>query len=238
MGKNQTPKLYLLLGLDQSATTRDIVKAYRLAALKSHPDKLAGLSEEDRENAKNHFVQLQHAYEILRDEEKRKNYDVFGWEGEGDVSFSAAFDFYRTPVQEEDIVDFSKTYKGSKEEDEDLMDYYNKHNGDLTEILFCIPLSEADDLDRFVEFFNKSIKSKKLKSTEDFKRTSKPKQIKNVKTKYEKSCKKAKKTDQDPDFEELSAQILENRKRRYNDFSGLIANLESKYGSKKLKLSK
>uniref|UniRef100_A0A3B0MXD2 DnaJ domain containing protein, putative n=1 Tax=Theileria annulata TaxID=5874 RepID=A0A3B0MXD2_THEAN len=208
MGKNKTPKLYLLLGIDQTATTRDVVKAYRLAALKSHPDKLQGLSKKEQEDAKNHFVQLKHAYEILKDDHKRKNYDEFGWEGEEEAAFDAAYEFYRTPVTQEDIVDFSKNYKGSKSESEDLLDFYNKYDGDLTNLLFSIPLSDTEDLDRFLDFFNKNIKSKKLKSTPNFVRTSKPKHLTSMKNKYKKTCKKAEKTENDMDFEELSAQIL------------------------------
>ncbi|AFZ81096.1 hypothetical protein BEWA_005040 [Theileria equi strain WA] len=239
MTEADVPKLYAILGVDQTATTRDIVKAYRLAALKSHPDKTSNLDEKARAEAKTHFIQLQHAYDILKDDEKRKNYDLYGWEGEEDVAFAAAYEFYKSPIKEEDIIDFSKTYKGSKAEEEDLLDFYKKNDGSLTNILFSIPLSEADDLDRFVSFYKENIKSKTIESTDKFTKTSQAKTLKNIRNKYKSKCKKdASVEDDGDDFDSLAAQIMANRKKRADTFSSLITNLESKYGNKKKKLSK
>lgn len=67
--------LYEVLEVDLSATDTDIKKAYRKLALKHHPDKV---SEEDREGAEIKFKDICHAYEILSDESKRANYDLYG----------------------------------------------------------------------------------------------------------------------------------------------------------------
>lgn len=60
---------YDILGVPKTATADEIKKAFRKAARKHHPD--AGGSEEK-------FKELNEAYEVLSDAEKRKQYDQFG----------------------------------------------------------------------------------------------------------------------------------------------------------------
>jgi len=67
--------LYGLLGVDKSASDGDIKKAYRKAALKYHPDRVP---EDRREESEAKFKQIQAAYEILSDNEKRHLYDTHG----------------------------------------------------------------------------------------------------------------------------------------------------------------
>ncbi|KAL4732343.1 DnaJ-like protein xdj1 [Fusarium chlamydosporum] len=67
--------LYELLEIDRTATPEQIKKAYRKAALKYHPDKVA---EEQREESEAKFKEVTQAYEILSDEQKREMYDVHG----------------------------------------------------------------------------------------------------------------------------------------------------------------
>jgi len=64
-----TQDLYSVLGLTKSATSPEIKKAYKKLAMKHHPDK--GGDEEM-------FKKISHAYSILSDENKRKQYDTFG----------------------------------------------------------------------------------------------------------------------------------------------------------------
>ncbi|KAL6948693.1 Type I HSP40 co-chaperone [Hanseniaspora vineae] len=68
-------RLYDVLGIQVTATEVQIKKAYRVGALKYHPDK--NKSEEAVEK----FKEMTHAYEILMDAEKREIYDQFGEEG-------------------------------------------------------------------------------------------------------------------------------------------------------------
>ncbi len=62
---------YTILGVAASATSEEIKAAYRLLAKKFHPDKNAG-----NKVAEEKFKELQHAYSVLSNQEKRKKYDL------------------------------------------------------------------------------------------------------------------------------------------------------------------
>ena len=64
---------YKILGLDKSASTEDVKKAYRKLARKHHPD----LNPNDKD-AQKKFQQLNEANEVLSDPEKKKKYDKYG----------------------------------------------------------------------------------------------------------------------------------------------------------------
>ena len=65
---------YGSLGLNDMASIEDIKKAYKKLRLMHHPDKNGGKSSEK-------FIEIQEAYTILSDEEKRKIYDDYGYAG-------------------------------------------------------------------------------------------------------------------------------------------------------------
>ncbi|APA07777.1 hypothetical protein SS1G_00635 [Sclerotinia sclerotiorum 1980 UF-70] len=68
-------KLYDALGIKPSANQQEIKKAYRLMAMKHHPDK-----NKDKPDSAEKFKEVSQAYEILSDPEKRKTYDEYGLE--------------------------------------------------------------------------------------------------------------------------------------------------------------
>ena len=73
-----TPRrdFYKILGVNKDASTSQIKKAYRKLAVKYHPDK-----NPDNEDAMVKFHDINEAYEVLQDEEKRGIYDKHGEEG-------------------------------------------------------------------------------------------------------------------------------------------------------------
>jgi curved DNA-binding protein len=64
---------YKILGIDKKATQDEIKKAYRVLAVKLHPDK-----NPDNKAAEEQFKKINEANTILSNPEKRKKYDEFG----------------------------------------------------------------------------------------------------------------------------------------------------------------
>ncbi|KAK9449718.1 uncharacterized protein V1518DRAFT_414470 [Limtongia smithiae] len=69
-------KLYDILGVAPEASDAQIKKAYRVSALKYHPDK-----NQHNPEAAEKFKDVSHAYDILSDPQKREVYDRYGEEG-------------------------------------------------------------------------------------------------------------------------------------------------------------
>src|SRR3954452_3719974 len=88
---------YETLGVSRTASADEIKKAYRRLARKFHPD----VSKEKDAEAK--FKQLQEAYEVLKDPEKRAAYDQLGsnWKAGQDFrpppDFGGGFEFRGRP---------------------------------------------------------------------------------------------------------------------------------------------
>lgn len=66
---------YEVLGVGRDATKSEIKKAYRRLALKYHPDKSKDPDAEEK------FKEISEAYAVLSDDEKRKQYDMYGHAG-------------------------------------------------------------------------------------------------------------------------------------------------------------
>lgn len=73
---------YEILGVSKDASADEIKKAFRRAAIESHPDR-------GGDEAK--FKEVNEAYEVLKDPAKRQRYDQFGHAGVGGNSASGGF---------------------------------------------------------------------------------------------------------------------------------------------------
>ena len=79
----ETKDLYKVLGVSKGASQEEIRRSYRKLARKHHPD-----ANRDDPKAEDRFKEIQHAYEILSNPEKRREYDegprtFFGSQGTG-----------------------------------------------------------------------------------------------------------------------------------------------------------
>src|SRR2546429_849190 len=82
---------YDTLGVKKGASEEEVKKAYRKLARKYHPDANPG-----DEDAEERFKQIQEAYSVLSDAEKRKQYDAGGMFGGGGFRFDPSA--FRTNV--------------------------------------------------------------------------------------------------------------------------------------------
>lgn len=70
----QNKNYYKILELTHSASQQDIKKAFRQLAMKYHPDKNA-----DSKFAEAHFREIQEAYQVLSDPDRRSAYNQTRW---------------------------------------------------------------------------------------------------------------------------------------------------------------
>lgn len=88
---------YKALGVDKSASADDIKKAFRKLAVKYHPDR-----NPDNKAAEDKFKEINEAYAVLSDPDKKQKYDTFGSSG------------FHQQYSQEDIFrgfDFGNAYK-------------------------------------------------------------------------------------------------------------------------------
>jgi curved DNA-binding protein len=76
---------YQILGVARDADTSDIKKAYRQLARKYHPDVNSASGAEEK------FKQVNEAYEVLKDNDKRQAYDRFGADWKHGQKFDGGF---------------------------------------------------------------------------------------------------------------------------------------------------
>ncbi|CAG8653643.1 7615_t:CDS:2, partial [Paraglomus brasilianum] len=80
--------------VSETAAPEEIKKSYRKLALKWHPDKWGTKSAEEKETANKKIQEINKAYEVLGNEEKRRRYDL------GETDFSASGYDYEEELEE------------------------------------------------------------------------------------------------------------------------------------------
>ncbi|KIL70692.1 hypothetical protein M378DRAFT_479052 [Amanita muscaria Koide BX008] len=70
------PDYYKLLNVSKTVSQDEIRQAYKRESLKTHPDKLAKVSVEERKIATEKFQAIADAYYVLSDPKRRREYDL------------------------------------------------------------------------------------------------------------------------------------------------------------------
>lgn len=89
---------YVILGVQKTASEEEIKKAYRKVAMQYHPDRNPGNPE-----AEDKFKEAAEAYEVLRDSNKRSQYDRFGHAGVSGAAGGGGAGFGGGGMRMEDI---------------------------------------------------------------------------------------------------------------------------------------
>ncbi|CAG9943816.1 unnamed protein product [Clonostachys rosea f. rosea IK726] len=189
---------YEVLNIERTASSDDVKKAYRKAALKHHPDKAP---EDQKEKAHEAFQSVAFAYAILSDPARRKRYDQTGSTSESIVD-SDGFDwsdFYREQFKDSISADaiekFAKQYKGSDEEKDDLLNAYEQSEGNMDGIYESVILSDVlEDDERFRQIIDQAIQDERVPNFSAYSKESKRKRearVRRAKTEAESEAKEA-----------------------------------------------
>jgi len=153
--------LYQVLGLksrDDGEDPAKLRKAYYRKALVWHPDK----TTKDPKESKDKFQAISFAYNVLKNPEKRQEYNETGHvdeEGDDDdatkeASFKTWKDYFDRifgQVTVSKIDQFATKYKCSEEEQKDVLKEYKQRKGDLVKMLDFLMLSTELDAKRWME---------------------------------------------------------------------------------------
>ncbi|NJL95781.1 MAG: DnaJ domain-containing protein, partial [Anaerolineae bacterium] len=111
---------YQILGVSKNADDKEIKKAYRKLAREFHPDVNKSQGAEDK------FKQINEAYTVLSDPEKRQKYDRFGndWERHQQTGAPGGFDWGRWANAAPGGGARTYTYTGSPEDMAGFSDFF------------------------------------------------------------------------------------------------------------------
>ena len=218
--KSSKTDLYEVLGLTKDASADEIKKAYRLKALKTHPDKGGDVEA---------FKAISSAYSILSDPDKKKVYDTCGDIDEDAMSDDVKYwaNLWRQvfpQITVKDIDDYKAKYIGSNEEKNDVINAYNKCDGNLKNIMEWVLFAEDGEESRVISIIDDQITIGMIKSCRKYEQDKAKFEKENKKRSNNKKQSKSsnKKTKVD-DSTSLLQMMIANRQSQANNLARICA---------------
>ncbi|GET44127.1 pentapeptide repeats protein [Microseira wollei NIES-4236] len=158
------PNYYEILGIQPTATSEEIKRAFRQLANDYHPDKLAGVHEAIRKLAEDKFKEINEAYEVLKDAEQKRIYDYELQRASVEIKKQELIRQIQELVDNADLEGAVRVAKSLYElfpDDSDCRNIY----AELAHAL-AVQLAEAEKLDRAESYLKQAID---LTTDEEFK---------------------------------------------------------------------
>jgi DnaJ family protein C protein 9 len=207
---------------------------------------------ESKDKATLKFQEIAFAYAVLSDPVRRKRYDTTGSTAESidfeDFSWSEFYsEQFRDVITAESIEIFSRGYKGSDEEKDDLLSAYEKYKGNWGRIYGTVMLSDPlEDEDRFRVIIDEAIEKgdvKAHKAYTDESEKAKEKRMKSARREAKEAEEHAKKSGvhdklfgkkdgKGGNSEDALAALIQKRQAGRSSF---LDNLEAKYAAQEKK---
>lgn len=225
-------RFYELLGVPKDASVAEIKRAFRRKALAVHPDRNTS------PDAHTAFQELRRVHDVLVDPDTRALYDNGGEAALGDDDGggpeAAFWANAASRVSEKDIEAYERSYPGSPDEVEDLVEHYRRFAGNVVNVIDYVPFAEDTDLNRFISVWDEQIENGNLQAEKRYSASKKTllKRAKRAGQKDTSTRTKRKspgnaKDDEGPDS--LVAMIRGRASQREQDFDTWADSLAEKY---------
>ncbi|KAK3877093.1 hypothetical protein Pcinc_018165 [Petrolisthes cinctipes] len=227
--------LYQVLGVEKTATEKELKKSYHRVSLKVHPDRV---NPEEKSNATQKFQTLGKVYAILSDVDRRAVYDESGEIDDENIApddrdWDQYWRLLFRKITISDIKNFEAQYKESEEELNDLKEAYLDGEGKMGYILQNVLCSTIEDEPRFTKIIQKWIQEEEVPDFNLFSKETKRKKD----ARKRKAAKEAEEAEEmkkqlglgDTD-DSLKALILQRGQQRAGEMDSFLDGLAAKYG--------
>ncbi|XP_076251297.1 dnaJ homolog subfamily C member 9 [Rhynchophorus ferrugineus] len=227
-----TSNFYEVLGVNRTATDKEIKKAYLKLSLLVHPDRV---EPNEKEIATEKFKVLGRIHSILQDNDKRRIYDErgdFDDETDSKCNWREYWFAMFKKIEIKDIQEYEQKYIGSETERSDIKRAYEKSKGSMDRILELVPFTNCDSEPRILDIVREMIDKGEVREFNGFFNESRVKKLRR-RRKWEAEEREAAKVN----LNELQKEIDDNMEKRGKVFEDMLSNLEAKYAPKKARKS-
>uniref|UniRef100_A0A3B4UWJ1 DnaJ homolog subfamily C member 9 n=1 Tax=Seriola dumerili TaxID=41447 RepID=A0A3B4UWJ1_SERDU len=233
----KTSNLYEVLGIKKEATEAEIRRSYYKVSLKVHPDR----APEDP-LATEKFQVLGKLYAVLSDKEQRAVYDEQGVVDEESDTLSQDRcweDYWRLlfpKITVQDILEFEKKYKGSDEEQQDVIQLYVQHQGDMDAITASALCCSQEDEPRLCSIIQAAIESGEVTAFPAFTQETEKKKRSPLGSNADRERQEAEEMQKEmglgDEDDSLVMMLKQRQQSRENNFNSFLSDLEAKYSKK------